>query len=63
MKITFVDETNEYLELTFCINKDNRLYIESGNVSEEYMSGYVTLHKEDVRLLIIELKRMQKLME
>ena len=63
MKITFTDETSEDLELTLFINTDNRLYIEAGNTSEQYKTGYLTLNKENVILLIIELKRMQKLME
>lgn len=62
MKITFTDETNEDLAISFLINNDNRLYIEAGNSVEEWMSGYVTLHKEDDKRLIVELKRTEKLM-
>jgi len=54
-KTVFAEEKND---MVFFINSHGKLYINFGIPDEEYYNGYICLDKEDVSLLIKDLKKL-----
>ena len=57
-KLSFVDQEGN--ELIYHINSDNKLFILTGDPTDQFFNGYVCLDKEDVADLIISLKSILK---
>jgi hypothetical protein len=55
-KVTYLDSDGN--ELTAHINDKNLLFILVGKPEDEYYNGYICLDKDDVALLIEDLKKL-----
>ena len=59
------DEENQNQELEVYVNEENRVFINVGEIDNSdtnlVYTGWITLSKEDVQMLISELKELQKL--
>lgn len=61
-KLKIVDDTNLDLQLEVYINGDNRIFLNVGEINtqnREIYSGYITMDKEDVQVLIDELNQLK----
>lgn len=60
-QIIFCDDVSDN-KLRAFINSEKRLFIEAGDLDDEYNNGYLTLNKDDVTELITYLTELKEQM-
>jgi len=61
--LRFIDDNERQNTLELFLNSEGRLFIQVGDLEDQYNSGYITLDQGDVKGLIAELKRIEKTMK